>query len=48
MDFDEASIGENAKILDDMVLNQLGLSKEDMENQLVIVGGDQATVKKIR
>ena len=46
-DFDEANVGENAKILDDMVLNQLRMSKEDMENHLVIVGGDQATVKKL-
>ena len=47
-DFDEANVGENTKILDDMVLNQLRLLKEDMENCLVIVGGDQATVEKIR
>jgi len=48
MDFDEANVGENVKILDDMVINQLRLSKEDMENRLVIVGGDQATVEKLR
>jgi len=47
MDFDEANVGENAKILDDMVLNQLRMSKEEMENYLVIVGGDQATVEKL-
>ena len=47
-DFDEANVGENAKILDNMILHQLGLSKEELDNYLIIVGGDQATVEKLR
>jgi len=47
MDFDEANVGENAKILYNMILHQLGLLKEELDNYLIIVGGDQATVKKL-
>jgi len=47
-DFNEANVGENAKILDDMIIHQLGLSKQELDNYLIIIGGDQATVKKLR
>ncbi|TFY76801.1 hypothetical protein EWM64_g7212 [Hericium alpestre] len=47
-DFNEGVTAENAKVLDDLLLCQLGLPKEEVERLLVIVGGDQSTVEKLR
>ncbi|THH04412.1 hypothetical protein EW146_g10186 [Bondarzewia mesenterica] len=46
--FNEGNTAENAKVLDDLLLNQLGMPKEEVDRLLVIVGGDQSTVEKLR
>ncbi|KAI0065339.1 hypothetical protein BV25DRAFT_1836202 [Artomyces pyxidatus] len=47
-DFNEGNTAENAKVLDDLLINQLALSKEEVEKMLVVVGGNQSTVEKLR
>ncbi|KAI0318233.1 hypothetical protein OF83DRAFT_1083068 [Amylostereum chailletii] len=47
-DYNEGNTGENANILDDLLLRQLGLPKEEVARLLVIVGGNQSTVEKLR
>ncbi|KAI0038909.1 hypothetical protein FA95DRAFT_1550988 [Auriscalpium vulgare] len=47
-DFNEGNTAENGRVLDDMMLSQLGLPKEEVDKLLVIVGGDQSTVEKLR
>lgn len=47
-EYDEGSTGGNQKILDDLMLRQLGLKKAEIENILTIVTGDQSTIEKIR
>ncbi|KAI0038007.1 hypothetical protein FA95DRAFT_1506196 [Auriscalpium vulgare] len=47
-DHNEGNTAENAKVLDDIMLRQLGLSKDEVGKALVIVGGDQSTVEKLR
>ncbi|KAI0077435.1 hypothetical protein K474DRAFT_1771763 [Panus rudis PR-1116 ss-1] len=39
-DHDEGSTGGNRQVLDDLILNQLGLTKEDMDRILTIIGED--------
>ncbi|KAF5386775.1 hypothetical protein D9615_001662 [Tricholomella constricta] len=47
-DFNEGNTAENAKVLYDLLVNQLNMPKEEVEKLLVIVGGDQSTVEKLR
>ncbi|KAI0071660.1 hypothetical protein K474DRAFT_1606546, partial [Panus rudis PR-1116 ss-1] len=47
-DHDEGSAGGNRQVLDDLILGQLGLKKEELDEIITIVGGDQATVEKLR
>ncbi|KAI0309531.1 hypothetical protein OF83DRAFT_1071913 [Amylostereum chailletii] len=46
--YNEGNTGENANVLDDLLLRQLDLPKEEVARLLVIVGGDQSTVEKLR
>ncbi|KII90407.1 hypothetical protein PLICRDRAFT_157547 [Plicaturopsis crispa FD-325 SS-3] len=43
----EGVTGENAYVLDDLA-TQLGLTKEEVARLLVLIGGDQSTVEKLR
>ncbi|KAK6987697.1 hypothetical protein R3P38DRAFT_2805605 [Favolaschia claudopus] len=45
---DEGAAQGNRDVLDDLILRQLGLPKEEVDKLLIIVGGDQSTVEKIR
>lgn len=47
-DHDEGSAEGNRDVLDNLLLDQLNLPKEEINRLLVIVGGDQSTVEKIR
>ncbi|PSS06894.1 hypothetical protein PHLCEN_2v3496 [Hermanssonia centrifuga] len=47
-DHDEGSTGGNQKVIDDLMLRQLHLNKDEAAKMLTIVGGDQATTEKIR
>lgn len=47
-DFNEGITAENIKILEDLLINQLGMPKDEVEKMMVIVGGDQSTVEKLR
>ncbi|KAI0312418.1 hypothetical protein OF83DRAFT_1176656 [Amylostereum chailletii] len=47
-DYNEGNTGENASVLDNLLLRQLGLPKEEVARLLVIIGGDQSTVEKLR
>ena len=44
----EGNTKQNARILYDLLVNQLGLPKDEVEKLLVIVGGDQSTVEKLQ
>lgn len=46
-DHDEGKTEENAFVLDDLV-SQIGLTKEETNRLLILVGSDQSTVEKIR
>lgn len=46
--FNKGVIAENAKILEDLLISQLGMPKDEVEKMMVIVGGDQSTVEKLR
>ncbi|KAK6981682.1 hypothetical protein R3P38DRAFT_3333713 [Favolaschia claudopus] len=45
---DEGAAHRNRDVLDDLILRQLGLPKNEVDKLLIIVGGDQSTVEKIR
>ncbi|KAJ7201809.1 hypothetical protein GGX14DRAFT_544611 [Mycena pura] len=45
---DEGSTQGNQNVLDDLLIRQLGMEKSDVDKLLIIVGGDQSTVEKIR
>ncbi|KAI0693209.1 hypothetical protein BC835DRAFT_1491070 [Cytidiella melzeri] len=45
---DEGSTEGNRKVIDDLLLNQLGLKKDEVKRMLTIVTGDQSTIEKIR
>ncbi|KAJ7230881.1 hypothetical protein C8J57DRAFT_1730455 [Mycena rebaudengoi] len=45
---DEGSTQGNRDVLDDLLLSQLGMDKSEVDKLLIIVGGDQSTVEKIR
>lgn len=47
-DFNEGVTTENAKILEDLLISQLGMPKDEVKKMMVIVGGDQSTVEKLR
>ncbi|KAI0054820.1 hypothetical protein BV25DRAFT_1816482 [Artomyces pyxidatus] len=47
-DHDEGNTAENARVLDDLLIRQLRMPKEEVNKLLVIVGGDQSTVEKLR
>ncbi|KAI0697445.1 hypothetical protein BC835DRAFT_1413681 [Cytidiella melzeri] len=44
----EGSTEGNRKVIDNLMLNQLGLRQEDVNTALTIVTGDQSTIEKIR
>ncbi|GBE83773.1 hypothetical protein SCP_0508290 [Sparassis crispa] len=44
----EGNTAENAKVLEDLLVDQLQMSKEEVEKGLILVGGDQSTVEKLR
>ncbi|KAJ7494342.1 hypothetical protein B0H11DRAFT_1717440 [Mycena galericulata] len=44
----EGTTAGNRDVLDDLVIRQLGLEKSEVDKLLIIVGGDQSTVEKIR
>ncbi|CAK5263202.1 unnamed protein product, partial [Mycena citricolor] len=44
----EGTTQGNRDVLDDLILRQLGMDKTEVDSLLVIVGGDQSTVEKIR
>jgi len=48
LDLNEGNTKQNAKVLYDLLVNQLKLPKEEVEKLLVIIGGDQSTVEKLR
>ncbi|KAJ7715203.1 hypothetical protein B0H16DRAFT_1340149 [Mycena metata] len=45
---DEGTTRGNQDILDDLIIRQLGMEKSEVDKLLIIVGGDQSTVEKIR
>ncbi|KAJ7165025.1 hypothetical protein C8R46DRAFT_1220165 [Mycena filopes] len=45
---DEGTTRGNQDVLDDLIIRQLGMDKNDVDKLLIIVGGDQSTVEKIR
>ncbi|KAK7026542.1 hypothetical protein R3P38DRAFT_2527715 [Favolaschia claudopus] len=45
---DEGAAQGNRDVLDDLILRQLGMDKKEVDKLLIIVGGDQSTVEKIR
>ncbi|GJE92463.1 hypothetical protein PsYK624_086170 [Phanerochaete sordida] len=45
---EENSAQGNRDVLNDIVLGQLGLTKEKASELLMLIGGDQATVEKVR
>jgi hypothetical protein len=45
---DEGTTQGNRDVLDDLILRQLGMKKDEVDKLLIIVGGDQSTVEKIR
>ncbi|KAI0082974.1 hypothetical protein BDY19DRAFT_901160 [Irpex rosettiformis] len=45
---DEGSTRGNRDVIDDVMLKQLGLEKEELDAILTIVTGDQSTIEKIR
>lgn len=45
---DEGSTEGNKKVIDDIMLNQLTMDKEEVAKLMIIFGGDQSTVEKIR
>ena len=47
-DNDEGSTSGNKKVLDDIMLRQLGLEENVAASMLKIIGGDQSTIEKIR
>lgn len=47
-DHDEGSTSGNQKVLDDLMLRQLGLQEDEAKAMLKIIGGDQSTVEKVR
>jgi hypothetical protein len=47
-DHDEGSTEGNRKVLDDLLLNQLKMEKGEIDRLMILVGGDQSTVEKIR
>ncbi|KAI0700077.1 hypothetical protein BC835DRAFT_1304258 [Cytidiella melzeri] len=44
---DEGSTEGNRKVIDDLLLNQLGLKKDEVNRMLTIVTGNQSTIEKI-
>lgn len=47
-DLDEGSTAGNRDVLDNLFLDQLGKSREDIAEALFVVGGDLATIEKLR
>lgn len=47
-DINEGTTGGQRQAIEDLGLRQLGLSEEEIEKALLILGGDQSTVEKIR
>ncbi|KIP02292.1 hypothetical protein PHLGIDRAFT_79355, partial [Phlebiopsis gigantea 11061_1 CR5-6] len=47
-DYEEGSASGNQKVLNHLMLQELGFSEEEAAKLLVIIGGDQATVEKVR
>jgi hypothetical protein len=47
-DYDEGSTEGNRDVINDLLLNQLKMEKEEVGKMIVIIGGDQSTVEKIR
>ncbi|KAJ7083313.1 hypothetical protein B0H15DRAFT_952006 [Mycena belliarum] len=45
---DEGTTAGNRDVLDDLILRQLGMEKSEVDKLLIIVGGDQSTVEKLR
>ncbi|KAJ7448749.1 hypothetical protein FB451DRAFT_1187568 [Mycena latifolia] len=45
---DEGTTQGNRDVLDDLIIRQLGMEKSEVDKLLIIVGGDQSTVEKIR
>ncbi|KAJ6478102.1 hypothetical protein C8R47DRAFT_1051332 [Mycena vitilis] len=45
---DEGTTSGNRDVLDDLILRQLGMEKSEVDKLLLIVGGDQSTVEKLR
>lgn len=46
--FNEGTTAGNQDVIDDLILHQLKLKKEDFDKILTIIGGDQSTIEKIR
>ncbi|GJE89205.1 hypothetical protein PsYK624_053000 [Phanerochaete sordida] len=47
-DHDEGTSGGNQKVIDDLMLRQLGMTAEEASKMVTVIGGDQSTVEKIR
>ncbi|KAJ7619940.1 hypothetical protein DFH06DRAFT_1306174 [Mycena polygramma] len=45
---DEGTTSGNRDVLDDLIVRQLGMDKSEIDKLLIIVGGDQSTVEKLR
>ncbi|TFY75470.1 hypothetical protein EWM64_g8542 [Hericium alpestre] len=45
--FNERNTAENAKVLHDLIIMQLGLPEEEVAQVLTIVAGDQSTIEKL-
>ncbi|KAJ7622594.1 hypothetical protein DFH06DRAFT_1105137 [Mycena polygramma] len=45
---DEGTTSGNRDVLDDLIIRQLGMDKSEVDKLLLIVGGDQSTVEKLR
>ncbi|KAF8175500.1 hypothetical protein K438DRAFT_1979721 [Mycena galopus ATCC 62051] len=45
---DEGTTPGNRDVLDDLILQQLGMEKGEVDKVMIIVSGDQSTVEKIR
>lgn len=47
-DFNEADLGDLARLFEDILIAKGGMSKEDAEKFLAILGGDQSSTEKSR
>ena len=47
-DYNSADTPQNMRLIEELLVKHLGMSKEDAARIIVIIGGDQSTVEKVR